>query len=226
MHAAWFTPRRARPGFSGPVLGILSLLALGCSWMGGKAGPPPTSPYQDGLLLLAEGDFEGANEAFRESAASCESGREGRRAILFLSFLELDPRNPNAHPDSAALMAMRFLFLPISPPAEALQAEGLYVAALDRGADPGLRPDPNAPGFAIRFERCGEPAPSGEEPPLPVLDRPTSSVLQNLAAERTALSARNEALQRTVEELQEELERIRGLMKLPDTTLVRRPSGS
>lgn len=226
MREQWVFPRRARSGLPALVLGILSLIAFGCSWMGGRAGPSSTSPYENGLSLLAEGDFEGADEAFRESAASCESGREGRRAILFLSLLELDPRNPNAHPDSAALMAMRFLFLPLSPPAEALQAEGLYVAALDRGADPGLRPDPESPGFAIRFERCGEPVPSGEEPPLPVLDRPTSSLLQRLDAERSSLTARNEALQRTVEELQAELERIRGLMKLPDTTRVRRPSGS
>ncbi|MGW8265070.1 MAG: hypothetical protein ACWGSQ_01815 [Longimicrobiales bacterium] len=218
-------PRQARSGFSKPALGMLSLLALGCSWMGGPSGPSSLSPYQSGLSLLAEGDFEGADEAFRESAASCESGREGRRAILFLSLLELDPRNPNAHPDSAALMAMRFLLLPVSPPAEALQAEGLYVAALDRGADPGLRPDPESSEFAIRFERCSEPVSSVEQPPLPVLARPTSSVLQGLYAERAALAARNEALQRTVEELQAELERIRGLMKLPDTTRVRRPPG-
>ena len=194
--------------------------------MGGQAGSSFDSPYQNGLSRLAEGDFGAAGQAFRESAVSCESGREGQRSLLFLSLLELDPRNPDAHPDSAALMAMRYLYLPDLPTSGALEAEALYVAALDRGADPGLRPDPEAPGLALRFERCGEPNPLREAPSLPVLDRPTASVLQGLDAERTALSARNEALQRTVEELQAELERIRGLMKLPDTTRVRRPSGS
>lgn len=175
---------------------------------------------------MAEGDFGAAAEAFRESAASCQSGRQGRRAILFLSLLALDPRNPESEPDSAALMAASFLQLPNVPREELLEAEGLYLAALDRGADPELRPDPETSGLAPRFERCGEPVPIWSARELPVLDRPTSGVIQGLEAERNALRTRNEALQRTVEELQAELERIRGLLRRPDTAAARSGSGS
>jgi len=207
-------------------LGVLSFGLAGCSWVGSGATPPPSSPYQKGVLRLAEGDFEAATEAFRESAASCESGRQGRRAILFLALLELDPRNPEGDPDSAALMAGSFLQLPNVPRDEVLEAEGLYLAALDQGADPALRPDPETSGLAPRFERCGEPVPIWSARELPVLERPTSGVVQGLEAERAALRARNEALQQTVEELQAELERIRGLLRRPDTAVARSGSGS
>lgn len=219
MLISLFAPWPARFRSSGPVLGVLSLFALGCSWIGGPAESSASSPYQNGVLRLATGDFGAAALAFRESASSCESGREGRQALLFLSLLELDPRNPDAHPDSAALMAVRFLSLPSTLPEEMLRAEGMYLAALDRGADPELRPDPETGTLALRFERCGEPPSLEQDLALPVLDLPTSGVLQNLDAE-------NRALQRTVEELQAELERIRGLLKLPDTTAVRLPTAS
>jgi hypothetical protein len=221
-----FAPLSAQLRTSGLLLGIFLSMASGCSWMGTGRDPTASSPYQEGVLALAEGHFDAADRAFRESASACESGREGRRALLFLSLLALDPRNPGASPDSAALMATRFLQLPYPRPDEVLEAEGLYVAALDRGADPELRPDPGNSKLALRFERCGELFPPMDARPLPALERPTAGVLQSLDAERRALEAQNETLQRTVEELQAELERIRGLLRRPDTTRVRSPSGS
>lgn len=206
------------------LVGIFFSTALGCSWMGKGLDPPPYSPYQEGVLALAEGDFDAADRAFRESASVCESGREGRRALLFLSLLALDPRNPDASPDSASLMAVRFLQLPYTARDENLEAEGLYVAALDRGADPELRPDPGNSALALRFERCGELFPPMEARPLPELERPTAGVIQGLDAERRALQAENATLQQTVRELQAELERIRGLLRRPDTAGVRSPS--
>jgi hypothetical protein len=194
--------------------------------MGRFGGSSPVSPYMVGVVRLADGDFASAEQAFRESASFCESGREGRRALLFLSLLALDPRNPHADPDSAAMMAARVLFLPGTDPSEALEAEGLYVVALDRGADPGLRPEPSESGFALRFERCGYPLPPGDEGVLPALDSTTALVVPILESEMQVLLDQNEILSRTIEELQAELERIRGLLRLPDTGVVRRPSGS
>jgi len=235
-HQPW--PRRTRV-----LLVVLVLSMMGCSVMERWSGSSAPTPYGTGVLRLAEGDFTGAERAFRESASRCESGQEGRRALLFLSLLTLDPRNPEAQPDSAALMAARFLFLPSTTPDEDLEAEALYVAALDRGADPGLRPDPEGQGLAHRFDRCGEPLPPRGERPLPSLDNPTSLLLQNLdlqrraladqnevmrqsrAADRRTLADQNEALRLTIEELQAELQRLRRLLRLPDTSTTRLPSG-
>lgn len=226
MRIAPLAARPPRFRASGMILVVLSLAPVGCSWMVVGSNPPAPSPYQTGVLRFAEGNFQAAERAFRESAAYCSSGREGRRAILFLSLLELDPRNPDADPDSAALMAASFLFVPNAPTDEVLEAEGLYLTALDRGADPDLRPDPATSGLAVRFDRCGESYPLTEVRALPVLERPAAEVTRSLYEEQRSLRARNEALQRTVEELQAELERIRGLLRRPDTTTVRPHSGS
>ncbi|MCK5651804.1 MAG: hypothetical protein KAJ42_10520, partial [Gemmatimonadetes bacterium] len=121
--------------------------------------PAPPSVFDAGLALMADGDFAGAEMDFRDAATRCESGSDGRRALLFLSFLALDPRNPTAHPDSAALMAARFLNLPGKNREETLEAEALYITALDHGADPELRIDPADPGFAVRFGACDQPFP-------------------------------------------------------------------
>jgi len=245
-------PRRAWPRQTGVLPVLLVLSVTGCSvmerWSGSSASSSASSsapsPYGTGVLRLGEGDFAGAERAFRESASRCESGQEGRRALLFLSLLTQDPRNPEAQPDSAALMAARFLYLPNTIPDEDLEAEALYVAALDRGADPGLRPDPEGQELALRFDRCGEPLPPREERPLPVLDNPTSLLLHNLdlqrnaladqnevmrqsrAADRRTLADQNEALRLTIEELQAELQRLRRLLRLPDTSTTRLPSGT
>lgn len=205
---------------------FVALSLVGCIFTTRGPESPDFRPYHRGLLDLAKGDFARADSAFRESAARCESGREGRRALLFLSFLALDPRNPEAHADSAAIMAARFLNLPNSMPEETLEAEALYVAALDRGADPDVWVDSAAPDLAVRFENCDEPLLPRSLRPLPVLGNPTSTLLGTLEAERDSLVSQNQALHLTIEELQAELERIRELIRVPDTGIVRRPHGS
>ena len=86
------SPRLERYRVSWPVLTIMAVSALGCSVMGRFGGSSPVSPYMVGVVRLADGDFASAEQAFRESASSCESGREGRRALLFLSLTGLGAR--------------------------------------------------------------------------------------------------------------------------------------
>jgi hypothetical protein len=213
------------------------LLIAGCSYMEPVREPAVPSVFDMGLVQMADGDFAAAELAFRDAASRCESGHKGRRALLFLSFLALDPRNPTAHPDSAALMAARFLNLPGKIREETLEAEALYVTALDYGADPELQIDPVNPGLAVRFGNCDQPFPPREDRPLPVLDGSTSGRLKSLDEERGTLTQANQQLRYTVRQLRHasdslqaqvdtlnaELERIRKLIRLPDTVLVRSP---
>jgi hypothetical protein len=214
-----------------------SLLVVACSYIEPVAEPAPPSVFEIGLAHLADGDFAGAELRFRDAASRCESGSQGRRALLFLSFLALDPRNPAAQPDTAALMAARVLNLPGKTREETLEAEALYITALDYGADPELEVDFENPGFAVRFGDCDEPFPAGVYRTLPVLDNPTSGLLRSLDEERGTLTEENQqlrytirrlrlssdSLQAQVDTLQAELDRIRQLIRLPDTSAVRRP---
>ncbi|MCJ7628796.1 MAG: hypothetical protein MUO50_10470 [Longimicrobiales bacterium] len=232
-------PIRERRISSAPVdaMALFLLFLSGCSYLEPVAEPVAPSVFDVGLAHMAAGDFADAETAFRDAASHCESGSDGRRALLFLSFLALDPRNPAAHPDSAALMAARFLNLPGNTRQETLEAEALYITALDYGADPELRVDPVTPGFAVRFGDCDQPFPPRDQRPLPVLESPTSSRLRSLDEERGALTQENQQLRSTlrrvrlvsdslqaqVDTLEAELERIRQLIRLPDTVRARRP---
>lgn len=221
----------------GSVTACFLLLLAGCSHLEPVREPAPPSVFDSGLSHLADGDFAGAEQTFRRAASRCESGSDGRRSLLFLSFLALDPRNPAAHPDSAALMAARFLNLPSKTLEETLEAEALYITALDHGADPELRVHPENPGFAVRFGGCDQPFPVGFYRPTPVLENPTSGRLRSLEEERDSLTLQNQqlryttrqlrlssdSLQAQVDTLQAELNRIRQLIRLPDTSVVRRP---
>jgi len=219
------------------TLAFSPLLIAGCSYLEPVREPAVPSVFDMGLVQMADGDFAAAELAFRDAASRCESGSGGRRALLFLSFLALDPRNPTAHPDSAALMAARFLNLPGTTREETLEAEALYITALDHGADPELRIDPVNPGLAVRFGDCDQPFPPREDRPLPILDSPTSGRLKSLDEEMGTLTQANQQLRYTVRQLRHasdslqaqvdtlnaELERIRRLIRLPDTTGARPP---
>lgn len=220
------SPRRRSPLSAAVVSLALGVVLQGCGTALGRYFSPGSAPYNAGVLSLSEGHFSAADSAFRETASRCESGSRGRRALLFLALLHQDPRNPDAAPDTAALMAGRVLQLPGASSEERTQAEALYVSALERGADPQLRPDPTAPGLAHRFEWCDDSAPPRPDREVAFPERPRSRTLPGLRAERDSLAGQNKRLSRTVEELEAELERIRKLLKLPDTSTVRRPGGA
>jgi hypothetical protein len=221
------SPGRPRRWLRAAALPLaLGVAVQGCGTALGRYFSPGSGPYDTGVLRLSEGDFSAADSAFRETASHCESGSRGRKALLFLALLHQDPRNPGAAPDTAALMAGRLLQLPGASPEERTQAEALYVSALERGADPRLRPDPGAPGLAHRFEWCDDSAPPRPDTEVVYPERPATRTLPGLRAERDSLAGQNKKLSRTVAELQAELERIRKLLRLPDTSMVRLPGGA
>lgn len=217
------------------VLGAAVLLP-GCAWLGGRtaeaSGDP--APWEAVQEHLARDRHVEADAALRRVAARCENGEEGRHALLLLTTLWLDPANPAAEADSAAVFAARVLALPDSPPEERYVAEGLYLLALEMGADPYLRPastqTPGAP--ALRFSDCDVPAPRTPVA-LPVLGRePLAAVVLRLTGEREAetaraseletkagsLEARIHQLQTELDAARAEIDRIRRVLAGPDTT--------
>jgi hypothetical protein len=194
--------------------------------------------------LVQAGSFAEADRLLRAIASVCENGENGKHALMLLSALSLDPRNQAANPDSAALLAARYLFLPDVDPAERLVAESIYALALDFGANPNLRPArTSGPGrFALRFSDCGSAPASLADPltPLPLLGRESrAAALHALLAERDSLLTRisqseqeSQRLGRRAKDLEEELlrvqaelqtaqaelQRIRRLLGGPDTT--------
>lgn len=220
-------PRRPVSGWLVPVL-LCSTLVGGCSFLGlggsREATPPEDNRLEIAAALLEAEAYARAEGVLRVLASSCENGPRGRQSLLLLAALQLDPRNPAASPDSAAVMAARYLALPDAVASARPLAENLYVLALELGADPGLRPAPEGilGGLSTRFTDCN--APPGEPTGplvLPVLPRePLAHTVARLRLERGALRdslgtlrGRNQALETQVAELNAELQRIRRLLR-------------
>lgn len=230
------TPSDPRPCLRVLGAAVPALLLSGCAWLGAARPEPAPGPsaYERGLGHLTLREWDAADAALREAAGRCENGEVGRRALALLSTVWLEPENPAAHPDSAAVLAARVLQLPDADPVERAFARSLYFMALELGADPYLRPElTEAPGApALRFSDCGAPVPR-TPPPLPVLGREAlAATVHRLEGEREALSAKvsqldqgSAALQRRIRDLEaelqtatSELERVRRLLAGPDTT--------
>lgn len=214
---------------------LLAALAAACAIPGTSGNEPgPLDPsgraesaYDRGLLHLAEGAFPAADSALRVAASRCPTTGDGPAALLLLASLHQDPRNPAAHPDSAAVMAARYLSLPVGTSEGRRLAEGLYVQALDRGADPGLRP---AGPWPVDGEgRCQEPSREGDDDrlTLPVLTTtPYAHRLRELEARLDSLRGVHGSVHRRVGELEAELARIRRLLQQPDTAAAGAPPGA
>jgi hypothetical protein len=183
---------------------------------------------------MERGSFREARARFGEVASRCESGDRGRSALLLLSTVALDVRNPWADPDRAAHLAAAYLKLPDAPPAELSVARTLYLLALDRGAAPvGSDPDPTvedgsggegdpaARSPASRFSNCSGGGVVERIRPLPTHPGTrTSDRLNAVAAQRDSLRLRADSLAAVLEatraelqKLEAELERIRELLK-------------
>jgi hypothetical protein len=224
-----------------------ALLVSACAkfgWVPAPTSSPPNESFTQALRLVESGSFPEADRLLRQVASTCESGEDGKRALMLLAAISLDPRNRSANPDSAALMSARYLFLPDIAASERLAAQSVYALALDLGANPSLRPQrTSGPGhFALSFSNCNS-APASLAAPLtalPVLGRESrATTLRALLAERDSLRARlSQALgdsmrlaqqnkdledkllraQGELQAVQTELQRIRKLLAGPDTT--------
>lgn len=200
----------------------IAVLVAGCASGGQREmdleGRNP-SALDWGMGFLAIGEWAAADSTLRVAASAC--GPEGLDALLLLSALQQDPRNPRANPDSAALMAARHILRTGGMSRDRLMAEGLYLQALDRGGDPSLRPDGSWPDEG----NC----PTVDPDPLRLPDLPAPALSRRLVLAQSrldSLHALHQADQARIGELEAELARIRRLLQRPDTSrLGGRPGG-
>lgn len=115
------------------VLPLLMILSA-CASSGG--GGEPGAGLDAGALALRRAEFEAARERLVSVRRLCGEARLGRQALLLLSALELDPRNPGGDPGLAAAYAASYLARPETFPWTRPVAEQLYLQALRLGGEP------------------------------------------------------------------------------------------
>lgn len=175
------------------VLAAVAFLLAGCATARSVWQSPDDDRFNAGVRSLANGDFAEAHAHLRWVAERFANQESGRRAVLILSALELDPRNPQRRPEIGSDLAATYLRLDHREDWLAGVAQTLYLVGLELG------------GVEQRIERAEA---------LPKLPGPTVTArMKSLEQERDRLTRRVNALETELAEKTRELERIRKTVK-------------
>lgn len=180
---------------------VPALFAVACAT--GRAEAPADDPMSRGLAALDSEAWSQTQVELNRVARRCESGTAGVDALLILSTVALDPSNPGRDASSAARYAAHVIRLSDVDAVRLQLAEGLYLAALDAGADVPTDDRRTAPGAALRYTGCDDPLPdTAEVRTLPV--HPGTTLALALAMER----ARADSLAAVVDSVGAATERV------------------
>ena len=192
----------ARPGAGLRATLLVAATALACAGTP-SAGPAPPEPQVTpeaqlawALALLDDGSYAAAAAELAHIARAGTRHPATLHAILAAAALELDPRNPFGHPDSAATLVARYRRQPDSPAWTDPVAETLYLLSLELGASPpdGGEEADNSPTL------LGRPLPPAPEQTLYARLRALEARADSLAGEldrtRDSLAVRERELDR------------------------------
>lgn len=183
-------------------VGMLAVFLAGCATLGTGA-PSPEERLERGIDALQAGDLVTANIELRWLWENHWDQPIGKQALLVLAAAELDPRNPARRTDAAATMATLVLDMADTPTWMVPIAQTMYLLSLELGVNDDLITNL----VAQRDNLHGLPTLPGAN----VQDR-----IDALRSERDSLAARARTLEqtvtardRTIQEKDQELERIR-----------------
>lgn len=189
---------------------LLPVILAACASTGSRSDP--AAGLDAGALAIRQAEFEVARERLVEVRLACRDARLGRQALLLLSAVELDPRNPSGDPDRGAAFAAHYLARPETFPWTRPMAAQLYLQAVRLGGDPASgSADPLLESRAIggdapeSCERSDWGVVGGGEPPD---FGPRASSSGRRPGSRPA-GQESVDLRKRIAELEAELERIR-----------------
>lgn len=197
--------RNPRGRLSGAGVACLVLLLTACA-SGSGAG----AAFRDGLSALEGARTREAFSQLERVRRVCGTSPLGQQAVLVEAAAVLGARDGNRDPRRAAVLTAAFL-RQRRPPAWGVPiAESLYLMAQELGA-----PAPSEEATAAVFaDRTGERGP----PPADCGARwdPTRAAAGVPSLEGTGITAELELLRGRMAELEEEVKRLRALLKVPE----------
>jgi tetratricopeptide (TPR) repeat protein len=178
------------------AVGIAGLL-VSCATLKAPFESSAEERFNQGLEALARGEYPVAYGHLSWVAEHHSHEKYGQQALLALAAMELDPRNQSRRIEVGADMAANYLRLPEKPLWTQPVAQTLYLLSLELGA---------AEERAERAERQAERV--AEK--LPNLPGPSvTAKLRTTEQERERLARRVDALEKQLQEKEQELERIK-----------------
>lgn len=193
--------------------GILALALSACATVGSVFDSGAENRYDAGMRALAAGDYVTANRELGFVAERYGSEPIGRQALLVVSALEMDPRNPNRRLALGSELSAAYLRLKGVPEWTGPLAQTLYLLSLELGA---------AEERAAQAEADKAAAEQRADilPKLPEKQSTVPARMNRVEAERDKLAKRVEALEaqvadrdKKIAEKDKELERIRKTLK-------------
>lgn len=176
---------------------VFAGLLAGCATLKAPFESRGQERLEQGLEALARSDYRTAHEHLTWVLQNDPDDEHGRRAMLVLAALEMDPRNPQRRIGAGADYVAAYLGAPDRATWTQPIAQTLYLLSLELGA---------AEERAARAERAAERA----QAQLPALPGPTVTArLRSAEQERDRLRTRVETLEKELAEKEQELERIK-----------------
>ncbi|HSL78098.1 MAG TPA: hypothetical protein VK877_00430 [Pseudolabrys sp.] len=120
--------------YSALAIGLLALSVSACATVNSLFDDRADERFSAGMAALSRGDYSQANTDLGWVAENYADERVGQRALLILSGLEVDPRNPRRRISLGADLAAAYLRLPEKERWTDPVAQALYLLALELGA--------------------------------------------------------------------------------------------
>lgn len=117
-----------------PIVLVMLAALAGCATLGQPDAPDPEDVLGRALVSLEQEDFTAAYEQLSWLYQSYWDEPAGERALLALTAVELDPRNPGRRLYAAADLASRHYQLPSVSPWALPVSQTLYLLAQELGA--------------------------------------------------------------------------------------------
>lgn len=201
--------------FRALAVGAMALAITACATVGSLFEKNGEERYRAGMTALQAGDYANANLQLGWVAEHLPDEEIGKRALLMVSALEMDPRNPNRRIALGSELAAAYLRQVEIPTWTKPLAQTMYLIALELGA----AEDKVAQAEAEKAQAERRAAEGG----LPRLPTGAATWPQRLRAskeEQDRLSKRVEQLEsqladreKKLAEKEKELERIRKTLK-------------
>lgn len=199
--------------FSALAAGAVALALSACATVGNLFESRADERFEAGMAALQAGDYVTANRELGFIAERYGNTELGQHALLVVSALEMDPRNPRRRLALGSELSAAYLRTQETPPWTQPLAQTMYLLALELGA--AEEKVAQAEAEKAQAER------RAAEGYLPKLSQPTVPArLKTLQDEKERMAKRVEALEaqladrdKKLAEKDKELERIRKTLK-------------
>ena len=200
--------------FTALAAGVLTLVISACATVGSVLESGPSARFETGMAALRAGDYVKANQELGFLAERYPSEPVGQQALLVVSALEMDPRNPARRIALGSELAGAYLRLNKVPKWTEPVAQTMYLLSLELGAaeDKAAQAEAEKAQAERRIESILPRLPQSSST-VPARIKAVTEDRDRMARKIDQLEAQLSDREKKLAEKDKELERIRKTLK-------------